>query len=58
MPGVSAAARRSNALFTSCWNGVAARPSTSVRLKYSALSSAKVKPVASRRLNAFCSSSQ
>ena len=33
IPGVSAAARRSNALFTSAWNGVAARPSTSVRLK-------------------------
>ena len=33
MPGVSAAASRSNALRTSCWNGVAARHSTSVRLK-------------------------
>ena len=42
MPGVSAAASLSNALRTSRWNGVAARHSTSVRLKYSALSSASV----------------
>jgi hypothetical protein len=32
-PGVSAAASLSNALRTSRWNGVAARHSTSVRLK-------------------------
>ena len=33
MPGVSAAESFSNADATSCWNGVAARHSTSVRLK-------------------------
>ena len=33
IPGVSAAASLSNALFTSAWNGVADRHSTSVRLK-------------------------
>ena len=58
MPGVSAAASLSNADATSCWNGVAASTSTSVRLKYSALSSASVKPVSSSRRNAFASSVQ
>ena len=58
MPGVSAAASLVNALATSCWKGVAARHSTRVRLKYSALNSASVKPVSSSRLNARCSSIQ
>jgi hypothetical protein len=58
MPGVSAADSLSNAAATSCWKGVAARHSTSVRLKYSALSSASVNPVSSSRLNALASSVQ
>ncbi len=58
MPGVSAAASLSNALRTSRWNGVAARHSTRDREKYSAVSSASVKPVSSSRRNARCSSVQ